>query len=140
MMAGASCKRRKPGRPRKKRPSEPQTADAFLVSGRHFLPDLAGWMARVRDPRKRLNACTYSMKDILMLAVMMLCAQCGSRKQLDRDTANVQFLSNFQAMVGDDYEMEHGYGIKKNAWSRCAKTRQTQTPAPTRGVGTDQTG
>lgn len=101
-MAREARKRRKPGRPRKQRPSEPQTANAFLTSVRHFLPELPEWMSQVKDPRKRQDACTYSIIDILMLAVVMLCTQCGSRKQLDRDMSNAQFLSNFQLMVGDD--------------------------------------
>lgn len=94
--------RRKPGRPRNEPPPEPQAAAEFLTSTRHFLPELTEWMARVRDPRKRLQACTYSMEEILMLAVVMLCAQCGSRKQLDRDTARKDFLLNFRVLVGND--------------------------------------
>lgn len=94
--------RRKPGRPRKLRPAEPQAAGAFLTSIRHFLPELTEWMARVQDPRKRLEACTYSMEEILMLAVVMLCTQCGSRKQLDRDTAAENFTTNFRMLIGNE--------------------------------------
>ncbi|MCK5806195.1 MAG: hypothetical protein KAI66_25410, partial [Lentisphaeria bacterium] len=93
--------RRKPGRPRKEPVPEPPVADSFLLSMRHFLPDLPQWMKRVKDPRKRPDACTYSMDEIVMLALVMFCCQCGSRRQLDRDRTREQFLLNFRMLLGD---------------------------------------
>lgn len=94
--------KRKPGRPPKERPSEVRTAAAFLLCIRHFLPELPEWMDRIPDPRKRPESCTYSMKEICMLALLMLCCQCGSRRQLDRDRLREAFLLNFRVLAGDD--------------------------------------
>lgn len=94
--------RGKPGRPRKEAPAEPQAGQAFLVSLRHWFPRLPDWVGEVQDPRTRPDACTYSMVDIIMLTLVMLCCQCGSRRQLDRDATREQFLLNFRQLLGDD--------------------------------------
>ncbi len=94
--------KRKPGRPRNKPVPEPVTAAAFLLSIKHCLPELPQWLKQVKDPRKRLDACTYSIEEIIMLALVMLCCQCGSRRQLDRDSNREQFLLNFRMLLGDD--------------------------------------
>lgn len=94
--------RRKPGRPRNRPVPEPATAAAFLLCMKHFLPELPQWLKQVKDPRRRLQACTYSMEEIIMLALIMLCCQCGSRRQLDRDSTREQFLLNFRMLLGDD--------------------------------------
>lgn len=98
----ALAPRGKPGRPRKEPVPAPLPADAFLASMRHFLPGLPDWLRQVGDPRKRPEACSYSMDEILMLALVMLCCQCGSRRQLDRDCASEQFALNFRMLLGDD--------------------------------------
>ena len=94
--------RRKPGRPRKEPAPEPPVADAFLLSMRHFLPKLPEWIKQVNDPRTRPDACTYSMNEIIMLALVMFCCQCGSRRQLDRDRTREQFLLNFRMLPGEE--------------------------------------
>jgi len=94
--------RRKPGRPRNEPIPEPATADAFLISMKHFLPELPQWLKQVKDPRKRPDACTYSMDEIIMLALVMFCCQCGSRRQLDSDIMREQFVLNFRMLLGDD--------------------------------------
>ena len=94
--------KRKPGRPRNEPIPEPPTADAFLTSMKHFLPELPQWLKQVKDPRKRPDACTYSMDEIIMLALLMFCCQCGSRRQLDRDRTREQFMLNFRMLLGDE--------------------------------------
>ena len=42
---------------------------------RHFLLKLPQWMDKLQDPRKHLEACAYSMREIVMLALLMLCTQ-----------------------------------------------------------------
>ena len=93
--------RRKPGRPRKEPIPEPPVADAFLLSMKHFLPELPEWIKGVKDPRTRPDACTYSMNEIIMLALVMFCCQCGSRRQLDRDRMRENFLLNFRMLLGE---------------------------------------
>jgi len=94
--------KRKPGRPRNEPIAEPVTAEAFLTSMQHFLPELPQWLNQVEDPRRRLDACTYSMQEITMLALVMLCCQCGSRRKLDRDRLREQFVLNFRMLLGND--------------------------------------
>jgi hypothetical protein len=94
--------KRKPGRPPNAPVPDPVTAEAFLISMEHLLPELPGWLKQVKDPRKRLHVCTYSMDEILMLCLVMLCCQRGSRRQLDRDRTREQFLLNFRMLLGDD--------------------------------------
>lgn len=103
MSGGAIAgKVRKPGRPKAERPPEPCAAAEFLVSMRHFLPQLPQWMDQLEDPRTRPEACTYSMREIVMLALLMLCTQCGSRRQLDRKTLRERFLLNFRVLLDDE--------------------------------------
>lgn len=102
MSGGAAKKGRKPGRPRAEQPLEPCAAAEFLTSMRHFLPQLPQWLDEVEDPRKRLDACTYSMREIVMLALLMLCTQCGSRRQLDRKSLRERFLLNFRVLLDDE--------------------------------------
>lgn len=103
MSGGASAtKAGKPGRPKAERPPEPCAAAEFLVSMRHFLPQLPQWMDQLEDPRTRPEACTYSMREIVMLALLMLCTQCGSRRQLDRKTLRERFLLNFRVLLDDE--------------------------------------
>ena len=96
-------RKNKPGRPPKERPEGVRkTAESFLLSIRHFLPDLPEWLDTIPDPRRRPDSCTYSIKEVIMLALLMLCCQCGSRRQLDKDRLSEEFLINFRILIGDD--------------------------------------
>jgi hypothetical protein len=91
-----------PGRPPSEPPPRPMCAHQFLVSLKHFFPDLPQWLADVPDPRPRPAACTYSMQEIIMLALLMFCCQCGSRRKLDAERVSREFVLNFQTLLGDD--------------------------------------
>jgi hypothetical protein len=56
----------------------------------------------VPDPRVRPGACSFKLKGILVLALVMLCCQCPSRRRLDKKTAVGQFQANYRALLGDD--------------------------------------
>lgn len=92
----------KAGRPRNPPVPAPDTLEAFLISVRHFLPELPADLEQVTDPRVRREACAYTLKQILMLALVMLCCQCPSRRRLDKKVAVAQFQANYRVLLGDD--------------------------------------
>jgi hypothetical protein len=71
-----------------------------VKSIRHFLPRLPGWLKEVQDPRPRQDTCRYPIDHIVLLALLMLCVQSGSRRQMDRDRLRDEFLANFKALLG----------------------------------------
>lgn len=93
---------RRPGRPRNPPVPAPDTLEAFLTSLRHVIPELPAALEKVPDPRVRREACTYTLRQILMLALIMLCCQCPSRRRLDRKVATEQFEANYRILLGDD--------------------------------------
>lgn len=58
------------------------------------------WLRRVRDPRAKPAACTYPIEYLLMLALLMLCGQCGSRRQLGRDLVGGRLSANVWRLIG----------------------------------------
>ena len=100
--AGPGPCARKPGRPRNPPVPAPDAAEAFLKSVQHFLPEIPAWLRQVADPRVRPEACTYTIEQILMLALVMLCCQCPSRRRLDRKVAVEQFQANYRTLLGDE--------------------------------------
>jgi hypothetical protein len=92
----------KPGRPSDEPAPRPMCMQQFLFSLRHFFPPMPQWLAEVPDPRARPEACTYSMPEIIMLALLMLCCQYGSRRQLDQSRICREFVLNLQTLLDDD--------------------------------------
>ncbi len=92
----------KPGRPPGEPAPRPMCAHQFMVTLRHYFPALPQWLEDVPDPRSRPEACTYSMAEIIMPALLMLCCQYGSRRQLDRQRACREFVLNLQTLLDDD--------------------------------------
>jgi hypothetical protein len=52
------------------------------------------------DPRKRPEKATFPVEFVVMMALLMFCGQCGSRRQLDRDRKGAEFGLNLWKMVG----------------------------------------
>ncbi len=52
---------------------------------RHYFPDFVKWLQAIPDPRVKPQACTFPIEYLMLLALMMFCGQCGSRRQLGRE-------------------------------------------------------
>ncbi len=93
----------KPGRRPKPRADEPDAAEVHQTVLRHFFPDFVNWLKEVRDPRKRVELCTYPIEYILMTVLLMHCGQCGSRRQLGRELTGKRLGGNIWRMIGKAY-------------------------------------
>lgn len=67
---------------------------------RHYFPDFLTWLKQVRDPRRHPAACTYPIEYLLMLALLMHCGQCGSRRQLGRELSGGRLAANVWRLIG----------------------------------------
>ena len=65
----------KPGRRPKSRVGEANAAEVHQDVLKHFFPDFVNWLKEIRDPRKKIEACTYPIEYILMTVLMMHCGQ-----------------------------------------------------------------
>ena len=71
---------------------------------RHYFPDFLEWLRSVEDPRKNPERCTYPIEYIMILALMMFCGQCGSRRQLGRElNGGKRFGGNIWRLIGKKY-------------------------------------
>ena len=67
---------------------------------RHFFPGFVGWLKAIRDPRVHPGKCTFPIEYVLMLALLMHCGQCGSRRRLGRELKGGRLSGNVWRMVG----------------------------------------
>jgi len=93
----------KPGRRPKSRVGEANAAEVQQDVLKHFFPNFVKWLTEVRDPRKKIELCTYPIEYILMTVLMMHCGQTGSRRQLGRELAGKRLGGNIWRMVGKVY-------------------------------------
>jgi hypothetical protein len=93
----------KPGRRPKSRLGEANAAEVHQDVLKHFFPDFVNWLKEVRDPRKKIDLCTYPIEYILMTVLMMHCGQTGSRRQLGRELAGKRLGGNIWRMIGKAY-------------------------------------
>ena len=97
--ADPAVRQRKPGRPPRPAVPEPDTAVLYLTSLEHFLPELPAWLAAVTDPRARPDLCTFSMKHLGLLALIVHGGQLGSLRRLDVNRRCQVFVENFRALL-----------------------------------------
>ncbi len=61
------------------------------------------WLKAIRDPRRDPAACTFPIEYVLMMALIMLCGQLGSRRALARQLGLGRIGSNLWRLVGKAY-------------------------------------
>lgn len=93
----------KPGRRPKPRPRQPSTVDLFWQSVKHYLPDFIAWLREIPDPRRCPGLCTYPVEYLALMALVMLCGQCGSRRQLNRDRQGKEFGANLWKLLDQPF-------------------------------------
>ena len=94
----------KPGRRPKSKAPEPDAVETQWEVIRHYFPDFLEWLRSVEDPRKNPERCTYPIEYIMILALMMFCGQCGSRRQLGRElNGGKRFGGNIWRLIGKKY-------------------------------------
>ena len=71
----------------------------YLTSLEHFLPELPAWLAAVADPRARPELCTFSMKHLFLLALVVHGGQLGSLRKMDVNRRCQVFVENFHALL-----------------------------------------
>lgn len=90
------------GKPGRRPQPEPCEVDA-VAAWRHaqdIYPEFLTWLRLIADPRKRPERATFPTDYLLLLALLMLGGQCGSRRQLGRELAGGRLSANVWKLVG----------------------------------------
>ena len=99
-----TSKKEKPGRQQKERPKKIADADLLKITVEHFFGDkLNKWIDEIKDPRVK-DQCTYELKHLFWLGLLMFILRLGSRRQLTSEKETDSFKCNLLSLSGTDEE------------------------------------
>jgi hypothetical protein len=102
---GADDSNIRKGKPGRRPEPEPRPIDAAeaLRHAKSIFPFFIAWLKAIRDPRKRPDMATFPVDYLLLMALLMFCGQCGSRRRLGKALTGGKLPANIWRMVGKQY-------------------------------------
>ena len=67
---------------------------------RQYFPQFVQWLKAIADPRRCPEQCTFPVEFLLLLALMMICAQRGSRRRLGMALQGSRLAGNLWRLAG----------------------------------------
>ncbi len=90
----------KPGRRPAPKSADAVASEVLWFTLNHYFPEFVSWLKEIPDPRKRHDKTTFPVEFLILMALVMMCGQCGSRRQLDHDRQGEEFGANLWRFLG----------------------------------------